>query len=122
MNITRKQLEEIGFIVPEIVGYETKGYKYVGDTKNTIHKETGYGMQNGDHYRVDDDFDVYEYGDFCPATDYTILTIYKNTGHIHIYSNCQYVGDPAMMSTLFSGKVANIDDLVKLLQQTGVKT
>ena len=97
IGLIRKNLEEIGFV------YVEKGTK----------------LQNGDEY-TNDEFVTYELGEFCPTTDYTILTVHDN-GYIGLLSNIHWVGDPAMMGQVFSGKnVKTMEELEKLLYQIGI--
>ena len=80
-----------------------------------VFKQKGRKLQNGDKYNCI----AYEYGWFSPADDYTIIT--RNPrGCWHIYSNVNWIGDPNMMATIFTGSIKNKEELVKLLEQTGV--
>ncbi len=81
-----------------------------------VFKQKGRRLQNGSKYNCI----AYEYGYFSPADDFTLIT-QTPSGHWHIYSNNGWVGDPAMMSTIFVGKIKNKEELTKILDQVGVR-
>lgn len=68
-----------------------------------------------------DGFSVYELGDFCPAQTYSTLIYYHGTDYMHIYSNCNWIGDPSMIGTVFIGKIETIGELKTLLNQLGIE-
>lgn len=76
--------------------------------------------QSGTEYSLDG-FSVYELGEFLPAQTYSTLIHYHNTNYIHIYSNCNWVGDPSMISTVFVGKIETKEELKTLLKQLGIE-
>ena len=80
-----------------------------------VFKQKGRKLQHGYKYNCI----AYEYGWFSPADSYTVITE-TPSGHWHFYSNVGYTGDPAVMSTLFIGKIQNKEELTKLLDQTEI--
>lgn len=75
--------------------------------------------QSGTEYSLDG-FSVYELGEFLPGQTYSTLVYYHDSKYININSNCNWIGDPSMMGSVFIGKIETIEELKTLLKQLGI--
>lgn len=103
MSLTRENIEAYGFEYVPVDG-KTKTKSDFVYSKEAV----GYP------------FEVWEAGEFMSAHVYTTLIRYDDSDFIRIYSNINYVGDPSNMSTIFVGRIKDLEQFVTILRCTGL--